>query len=89
MPLSTEERNLMRHALGLNQSPKAYRNRYFAEPESRIGRIWCRLVSMRLAKVVEQAEGQRFACYAVTDLGISQLGKGISVAGLEPNERYP
>lgn len=81
--ISNEERQAMRHALGLDVAREPYRNRYIA---GRMDPIWEELVRRRLAVkfVIPGVEG---TTYGVTDEGIAEVGNFV-LDRLEPSERF-
>lgn len=79
------ERARMRHALGLDQADKPYRNRYATMRGSDDVWLWDGLVHRGLAVVSARTLTQ--VIFGVTDEGIAALGV-MPLDGLEPNERY-
>ena len=85
--LTGSERMLMKHALGLTQADKPYRNRFFTATDSAAARTWSLLVEGGMAVAVK-AYDTRKVCFCVTDRGMQALGVS-PLDGLEPSERYP
>lgn len=85
MSLSAYERQLMQHALGLDQSDRCYRNRYVA---SDVMPAWEALVLRGLAVRPPFNTRTSQVLYAVSDEGITALGVGLLPDDLEPSERY-
>jgi len=83
--LTDVERQLMRHALGLAQHDRVYRNRYVAGAEMP---EWEALVERGLAARPPFDTRTTQVLYAVTDEGIEALGVGLLPDDLEPSERY-
>ena len=85
LKLSDIERKKIRHALGLDNSDVAYRNRFATRPDSADGFIWEGLVERGLA-FKEQVRGQSYTSYWVSRAGL--IAAGISdFSNLEGDER--
>jgi len=83
--ITENERALMRHALGLDQADRPYRNRYVAAGAHE---TWDALVSRGLAANPPLDTKTQQRLYAVTDEGIAALGVALMPDDLAPNERY-
>lgn len=71
--ISSDARQMMRHALGLSATNKlAYRNRYFLSKKSRGWVIWASLVQKGLAIYMPAKEGD-FDFFAVTTAGFNAV----------------
>jgi hypothetical protein len=70
-----QERRLMRHALGLDNAKKSYRNRYCCAPFGQTATAWEALVERGFAERAEGIGGD-YWWYRVTDAGRAALNGG-------------
>lgn len=72
--LTKEQRQAMRHALGLDRKRKSYRNRYHAAIGSPDAEMWTELAALGCATLVHVEDD--IALFAVTGAGRRALGEG-------------
>lgn len=84
-PIPDAQRQLMRHALGVDRAQRPYRNRYISR-----GRMadWEALIERGYAVRAPFDTKTDQILYAVTDEGIAALGIALLPSDLEPSERY-
>lgn len=88
--LTSDQRENMQHALGLNQhgATKPTRNFFWTDDDSPDGIAWAPLVAAGLAwKSQPKAAFGGMCMFAVTDDGLAALGV-TDLSDLEPKERF-
>lgn len=71
--LTNEQREKMRHALGLNRKARFYRNHYHAAVNSPDADLWAELVGLGYAALVNVENN--LILFTVTDAGRAALSK--------------
>jgi len=71
--VTERQRYLMRHALGLDQAKKSYRNRYSCAAHGKTAAEWEEMVSLGLAERTPEMGGSLW-WYRVSKVGCDALG---------------